>query len=56
VSGLDAEQREKLASLVGAELARADEPAVEAAYADFRAGMDRLARALDGAEVPDGRR
>jgi hypothetical protein len=50
MSGLTPEQRAVLAGLVGEEIAAEDEPAVDKAYADFRAGMDRLREAFDGRE------
>jgi hypothetical protein len=48
MSGLTAEQRALLAGLVGEDIAREDEPAVEQAYADFRAGMNMLEEAFRG--------
>ncbi|MGN6405515.1 hypothetical protein [Sinomonas sp.] len=48
MSGLTAEQRAVLAGLVGEDVAREDEAAVDQAYADFRAGMDTLKEAFHG--------
>jgi hypothetical protein len=52
---LNAEERATLKALVGEEVAREDEAAVDAAYADFRAGMDRLREAFKDKEALDGR-
>lgn len=46
-TALTSEQLMIVSALVGAAIAREDRPALEAAYRDFRAGMDELKSAFE---------